>query len=243
MRKLIVGGAGGKMGSTVISLAEKHDLTVVAGVDEKFLTPKCTGETACEYPLNEDSFFKYKNYTTLSEKCDVIVDFSSPSGTVNAVEYAVKTKTPIVVAATGLSSAQLNIVQAAAKEIPVVYSENYSFGVNAFVSAVKTLVKPLTDYDVYIEEIHHTQKKDAPSGTAKLIEREIACVTDKHTPVYSLRGGDIKGIHSVYVLGRNEMIEIKHTAFSRAIFADGALICARRIIGMPPKLYTVSDFI
>lgn len=243
MKKLIVGGACGKMGKTIIDLAEKHDLTVVCGVDEKFSGQNCNAETVCEYPINEDNFFKYSKYSAIGVKCDVIVDFSSPIGTVHALEYAVSSNTPIVVAATGLSPEQLLKVNAAANKIPVVYSENYSFGVNAFVSAAKALVKPLSDYDVYIEEIHHSQKKDSPSGTAKLIKRAVESATDKHAPILSMRGGDIKGIHSVYVLGKNEMIEMKHTAFSRGIFADGALICARRLIGMPPKLYRIEDFI
>ena len=96
-------------------------------------------------------------------------------------------------------------------------------------------------YDFYIEEIHHSQKKDAPSGTAKLLKREVESVIDKNAPVFSLRGGDIKGIHSLYVLGKNEMIELKHTAYSREIFAEGALRAADRIINKPPKLYSLSD--
>ena len=127
--------------------------------------------------------------------------------------------------------------------MPVVYSENYSLGVLSFIRAAKTLAAPLSGYDFYIEEIHHSQKKDAPSGTAKLLKREVESVIGKNASVFSLRGGDIKGIHSLYVLGKNEMIELKHTAYSREIFAEGALRAADRIINKPPKLYSLSDLI
>lgn len=243
MKRLIVGGAGGKMGKTVISLAEKNGFSVVAGVDVKFKEQKCNAETACEYPLNEDDFFKYNGFDGVSVKGDVIIDFSSPEGSLAALNYATRTKTPIVIAATGLSENDFKAVYAAAKVVPVVYSENYSLGVLSFIRAAKTLAAPLSGYDFYIEEIHHSQKKDAPSGTAELLKREVESVIDKNAPVFSLRGGDIKGIHSLYVLGKNEMIELKHTAYSREIFAEGALRAADRIINKPPKLYSLSDLI
>ena len=243
MKRLIVGGADGKMGRTVISLAEKSGFSVVAGVDVKFKEQKCNAETACDYPLNEDDFFKYKSFDGVDVKGDVIIDFSSPEGSISALGYAARTKTPILIAATGLSDDDFKAVYAAAKVVPVVYSENYSLGVLSFIRAAKALAAPLTGCDMYIEEIHHSQKKDAPSGTAKLLKREVESVTDKNVSVFSLRGGDIRGIHTLYVLGKNEMIELKHTAYSREIFADGALKLAARIIDKPPKLYSVEDLV
>lgn len=197
-------GAAGRMGSEIIKAAESEGCEVTvemnAGADWKKIKP--------------DSF-------------DVAVDFSSPEGMTSAVDYCVKHKKPIVSGVTGLNKQHWAALQTASKKIPLLYSANMSLGIAAF-NAMIQQTKMIENWDFQIEEVHHNQKKDRPSGTALLLQKTLNATLKRENPEpQSLRGGGVPGIHTLWAMGPEETLTIQHTAFSRGVFARGALQAAR----------------
>ena len=194
----------------------------------------------------------------MGKVADAVIDFSGPD-TLDAVEaYIRRTGTPLLSGTTGYSAQQKDRIAALGAYAPVLWSANFSLGIAVFVRALQTVsdvLKP--DFDIEISEIHHNQKADSPSGTAKLL---LEAVDPRHelTPVYgregncgkrdgkeigmhALRGGTVAGEHSVFFFGTDETLELKHTAASRRIFAAGALRAARCVLGKGPGLYNMDD--
>lgn len=246
MTRIILSGANGKMGRMVSSCCKENgEFAVVAGVD-----------------LNTevyDGFPVYGSFDEVTEEADVIVDFSHPSVLATVLAYAKSRRLPAVICTTGLSPEQVAAVNEASKEIPVFFSANMSLGINLMLALVKKATQVLGDgFDVEIIEKHHNQKIDAPSGTALMLadaireERENAqYMFDRHSRrikrdkkeigISSVRGGTIVGEHEVLFAGRDEMIELKHTATSKEVFAIGALRAGAFLVGKEPGLYTMSD--
>lgn len=243
MIKLIVSGCNGKMGSVVTQIALEDDLTeIVAGFD-----------------INTENKYGYSvfdNPEDFKERADVIIDFSHPLMLEKSLAYAVNSKTPIVVATTGLDEKQKASLIEASKIIPVFFSANMSVGVNLIIDLAQKAAKSLEEkFDIEIIEKHHNRKIDAPSGTALAIADAInASLKDKKEYIYdrhahrqkrssaelgihSIRGGTIVGEHEVIFAGEDEIIEIKHTAMSRDIFAQGAVTAAKYICGKDAGFY------
>ncbi|MBE6799104.1 MAG: 4-hydroxy-tetrahydrodipicolinate reductase [Ruminococcaceae bacterium] len=248
MTKIIINGCNGKMGRAVASAINTHeDCSIFAGVDvyNKIDNPFPTFDTIGE--VNGG---------------DVIVDFSNPSSLPDLLEYAVATKTPIVIATTGYSEADIANIKEAAKAIPVFFTFNMSLGINLLCSLAVTASKILGGgFDVEIVEKHHNQKVDAPSGTAIMLANAIneandnkyKYVYDRHSirerrsaneiGMHAVRGGSIVGDHDVIFAGHDEVITLSHSAYSKEVFAVGAVNAAVFIAGKPAGLYDMKDLI
>lgn len=194
-----------------------------------------------------------------TEKGDIIVDFSHYSRLDTLLDYAVDRGLPLVIATTGYSDEILKKIENSSKKIPILLSSNMSLGINLLQDILEKITPILyPNYDIELIEKHHNKKIDSPSGTAKtlleVIKKNIDEVIEEkygrvgmekreknEIGVHSLRGGTIVGEHSVLFCGNDEIIELKHTALSKKIFAEGALQGAKFIIGKEPGLYSMKD--
>ena len=248
MFNLVINGCLGRMGQEVAKQSEFYkDLKLVAGID---ITES-----------NNSNFPVYSNINDLNEKVDVIIDFSRPESTLNVLEYAKNKKIAVVIATTGFSKEQEEIIKEYSKFIPVFKSANMSFDINLMCKIVSEVAKMLPNNDIEIIEAHHNKKIDAPSGTALLLADSINnSLGNKMNYVYnrhdihekrtqneigisSIRGGNIVGEHTVQFFGPFETFEIKHTSYSRSVFADGALKAACFIVNNDAGFYTMNDLI
>ncbi len=191
-------------------------------------------------------------------KADVLIDFSYPGNLDKVLAYGKATGCALVIGTTGLSKEQISAIEEASKEIPIVFSTNYSLGVAALRKAVSLLRGILMDngFDAEIVETHHHKKADAPSGTAKTL-LSLLDPNDEYEHVYgrsgqvgarkkeigihAVRGGTVAGEHSVYFFGEDETIELRHSAASRQIFVNGAILAAKFICGHEKGLYNTDD--
>ena len=251
MQKIIISGCNGRMGHVVASLCEDDpELSVVAGID--ILGRK-----------DDRPFPVYSTAGECREKADAIIDFSNPAALDGLLDFALKEKIPLVLATTGYSPEQLAQIGAAAQQIPIFRSANMSLGINVMLALVKKASAVLgNSCDIEIIEQHHNKKLDAPSGTALMIAdaaaescpHETKYIYDRHNVrqpreqkeigISSVRGGTIVGVHEVIFAGHDETIEIKHTAMSREIFAQGAVAAARFLAEVQtPGLYDMSMMI
>ncbi|MBE5739613.1 MAG: 4-hydroxy-tetrahydrodipicolinate reductase [Clostridiales bacterium] len=230
--RVILCGACGKMGGNVLSLLENDsEAMAVCGVD---LLPKEIG-----IPV-------YKSFAEITEKADVIIDFSSPVGLQERLDYAKQNKLGIVLASTGFTADDLKLVEAYSKDVAIFKTANLSLGVNLMQALIKTAAEVLGDaYDVEIVERHHNLKKDAPSGTALMLADTINEAFDNQKRIvngregivgarekseigmHAVRGGTIVGEHEVMFAGEDEIITITHSARSKRVFAVGAIRAAK----------------
>lgn len=243
--KIILVGATGQMGKTIAGLIESLDgVEIACGVAE------ATGEIFA-FPVAEEF--------PETKIADVLIDFSTPKLLKSILDYGLSTATPLVLATTGYSKEDLEQIQEAAKSIPIIQTGNMSVGINIMETFAEKLSKLLQDFDVEIIEKHHKHKVDSPSGTAKMLFNAVnrgragglhslegrAGFYQRRDPsevgISSIRGGNIVGEHSVLFIGTDEVIEIKHTANSRIIFANGAIRGARFLLGQKPGLYNMHD--
>ena len=173
---------------------------------------------------------------------DVIIDFSNPANLDFLIDYAIRKKSALLVCTTGYSDAEKQKIQDAGKKIPILFSSNTSVGINILRKILKSISNELGDFDIDIIEKHHNKKIDAPSGTAKTLAEDIKSVTKREEiPMHSLRAGTIPGEHTVIFSGVDEIIELKHTAFSKKIFARGALDISLKLSEKPVGFYTTED--
>ncbi len=219
--RVLLVGAGGRMGRAVASAAAKETgLTISAGLGrDDALAPALGG-------------------------CDVVIDFSTAEATAEICRLCAQERKPLVLGTTGQSAAQEEAIAAAAREIAIVYAANFSIGVNALFALTRRAAELLgKNFDLGVIESHHRTKKDAPSGTAKrLLEilRETRR-TDAEIPTQSIRAGDIVGEHTVLFAGPGERLELTHRAASRETFAVGALHAARWVVTQPAGLYHMEN--
>lgn len=249
MIKAIMHGCNGAMGQVISSLAETDgEMEIVAGVD-----------------LNTERKNGYPVYASLEEcpRADVIIDFASAKAVDHLLDYCAATGTPVVLCTTGLSEEQIRRVEETAEKAAVLRSANMSLGINLLLKLVKEAARVLAaaDFDIEILEKHHNRKLDAPSGTAlaladsinEAMESQYHYVYDrssrrqkrdpKEIGIQSVRGGSIVGEHDVIFAGQDEVITISHTAYSRAIFARGAVAAAKFLAGKTSGLYDMADVI
>ena len=251
MTKIILNGCLGKLGSAIRTLAsqDKH-CEIVGGID---VAGSGNGLT----------FPTYSNLENCNCSADVIVDCSVVESLPGLLKFAVDRKTPLVICTTGLSKEQTEEIKAASEKAAIMLSANMSLGINLLISMVQQAAKLLSDsnFDIEIIEKHHNEKVDAPSGTALVLADAINAallnqmnyVYDrsqerkkrdaKEIGIHALRGGTIVGEHSVVFAGTDEVIEFKHQALSKEVFAVGALRAARFIHGKPAGFYTMQDVI
>jgi 4-hydroxy-tetrahydrodipicolinate reductase len=216
--KVALNGASGRMGTEILRLIDAQI---------KFLEP-----------LDPSSMAK--------SNADLVVDFSSPQGCVVAANWCVKNGVPLISGTTGLTTLQEKEIKLASKKIPLFWSPNMSIGLNAMAKALNVFSKNFACGEVAIEEFHHKNKKDSPSGTAKFLERIVKGAVSKATVVsepVGIRGGDIFGIHKVYFFGDGEWVSFEHHASGRAVFAKGAIEAGKWLVKQKPGFYGMADFL
>jgi 4-hydroxy-tetrahydrodipicolinate reductase len=260
--RLIVLGAGGRMGRTLVkAIAETAGLTL-SGAVEQLGSPLLGQDAGVLAGLAPNGIALTADLAPLAAKADGLVDFTIPAATIAHAALAAQHKLVHVIGTTGLSAEDEAKIATAAKHAVVVKSGNMSLGVNLLAALVKRVAKTLDDaFDVEILEMHHNKKIDAPSGTALLLGRAAAegrgidlathsvRSRDGHTGARkpgdigfaALRGGTVVGEHSVIFAGPAERIELAHKAEDRMIFARGALHAARWARGRKPGLYSMAD--
>lgn len=254
MTRIIINGCLGRLG-TAISNATQENLhfETVAGVD--IITPV----NALPFPMHTD-------IKSCNQSADVVLVCTPPHATevmLNTIEYCVAHHLPLMLCTTDLPREVIEKVSEATKDIAVLISANLSLGVNVLMHVVGKVAQALYDanFDIEIIEKHHNQKLDAPSGTAYVLAETINTAlggklhynhdrSPQKTPrkrdeigLHAIRGGTITGEHSVIFAGSNEVIEIKHSAQSRDVFATGALQAAQFIKNKPAGMYTMQDVI
>lgn len=179
----------------------------------------------------------------INEKVDVVIDFSNTANLDFLIDYAVKNNSALLICTTGYTDEQKNKIEDAGKNIPVMLSSNTSLGINVFRKILKSISAELNGFDIDIVEKHHNKKKDAPSGTAKTLADDIMKATGRdHIETLAIRAGTIPGEHTVIFSGVDEILEIKHTAFSKKIFARGAFDIALKLSNKPAGYYNTEDF-
>ena len=246
--RIIICGACGKMGSNVLSLlADDPDAKAVCGVD---LYPKEIG-----IPV-------YTSFADIQEKADIIIDFSSPIGLAERLEYAKTHGLGIVLASTGFTADDQALIAEYAKSVAIFKTANLSLGVNLMQALVKAAAQVLGDsYDVEIIERHHNLKKDAPSGTALMLadsvneafagskryvggrEGIVGAREKCEIGIHAVRGGTIVGEHEVMFAGEDEVITITHSATSKRVFAVGAIRAAKFLPQKETGMYEMKDLL
>jgi 4-hydroxy-tetrahydrodipicolinate reductase len=260
--RLLIAGAGGRMGRALVRAATETKGFAVTGAFEGKGAPaigKDAGELAGVGALGVKIV---ADPAPLVKNADAILDFTVPAATVALAALAADAKLVHVIGTTGLSPEDDAAIASAARSTAIVKSGNMSLGVNLLAALVKRVAKALGDeFDIEILEMHHRRKVDAPSGTALLLgqaaaegrgtylEKRRAASREGHTGerrsgdigFAALRGGTVVGDHSVIFAGPSERIELTHKAEDRAIFANGALAAARWGKGKKPGLYSMAD--
>ena len=250
MLRIGISGCNGAMGRMLNeTMSDMNDLSIVLGIDRNINLYNNT------YPV-------YENPSSIDVDCDVIIDFSNPNNLNDLLNFCVDKKVGIVIATTGLSQEQEERIKECSKYIPIFKSSNTSIGINVLIDLVKKASKVLSDnFDIEIIEKHHNKKVDAPSGTAYMLANAINEELDnsmeynygregtdakrnkKEIGIHAVRGGTIPGEHTVMFAGMDEIIEIKHTALSKKVFAQGAVRAAKYIANKEPRLYCMDDLI
>ena len=250
MVKILMHGCNGKMGRMITEIVKnEEDAVIAAGVDKFTGIPN-------DYPV-------FEKITQCDVDVDVVIDFSNAGAVDELLDYCVKKSLPVVLCTTGLSDEQLKKVDECSKKIAVLKSANMSMGINLLLKLLKDAAKVLAPagYDIELVEKHHNQKLDAPSGTAlaladsinEAMGNEYEYVYDrsqvrkkrdtKEIGISAVRAGTIVGEHEVIFAGTDEVIEFKHTAYSRSVFAKGAVEAGKFLAGQPAGMYDMGDVI
>ncbi|MFH1231266.1 MAG: 4-hydroxy-tetrahydrodipicolinate reductase [Planctomycetota bacterium] len=238
-----INGAAGRMGLSLIRLIpEFKDLKLVAAIERPDY--RRIGEDVGVIAGINVGGIGVRVSSKLDKKADVVIDFSTPSATMNILKSCLKYKSALLIGTTGLSKQQINHIRSAGKKIPCLISPNMSLGANVMFKVAPEIAAILgSNYDMEIVETHHRFKKDAPSGTAIRLADSITNKSGKKIPIHSLRIGDVVGDHSVIFSTLGERIELIHRVHTRDIFSRGALYTARFIAKSKPGLYTMIDII
>ena len=250
MVKIIMHGCNGHMGQVISGIVEKDpDAEIVAGID-------IADQGKNSYPV-------FTDIDACQVEADAIIDFSSAKATDKLLEYSAARQIPVVLCSTGLSQEQLAKVEETSRKVAVLKSANMSLGINTLLKLVQDAARVLAaaGFDMEIVEKHHRLKLDAPSGTALALADSINEAMDnqyhyvydrsqkrekrddKEIGISAVRGGTIVGEHEIIFAGQDEVIECKHTAYSKAIFGKGAVEAAKFIAGKPAGRYDMSDVI
>lgn len=250
MVKIIMHGCNGHMGQVISDIVEKDpDAEIVAGID-------IADQGKNSYPV-------FTDIDACQVEADAIIDFSSAKATDKLLEYSAARQIPVVLCSTGLSQEQLAKVEETSRKVAVLKSANMSLGINTLLKLVQDAARVLAaaGFDMEIVEKHHRLKLDAPSGTALALADSINEAMDnqyhyvydrsqkrekrddKEIGISAVRGGTIVGEHEIIFAGQDEVIEFKHTAYSKVIFGKGAVEAAKFLAGKPAGRYDMSDVI
>ncbi len=248
MIDILIQGIQGRMGHVLCDLiAQRDDCRVVGGIDR----------TPVDGPIPVVTGFDQ-----LTVKADVLIDFSTPEATRNAIAYCERVKMPCVICTTGLTQEDSDALLRLSQTVAVFKSANMSLGINLLAELAQRAAKLLgLDYDIEIIEKHHHNKVDAPSGTALMLadaireasDEDYHYVYDRHDVrqmrdpheigLHSIRGGSIVGEHDVMFCGPDEVITLSHSAASRSVFANGAINAALFLAGQKPGMYSMKQLL
>ncbi|MDD6482698.1 MAG: 4-hydroxy-tetrahydrodipicolinate reductase [Lachnospiraceae bacterium] len=250
MTRAIMNGCNGKMGQCITGICAGDDeIELVAGIDT--------------YDGIKNDYPVFKSLAECDVEADVIIDFSNAKGIDTLIDYCEEKQIPVVLCTTGLSEEQLSKVEKAYEKVAILKSANMSLGINTLLELLKKAAQVFAPagFDMEIVEKHHNQKVDAPSGTAlALADSMNEALDEAYTYKYdrsqerkkrdkyeigisAVRGGNIVGEHEVIFAGQDEVIEFKHTAYSKAVFAKGAVEAAKFLKGKPAGHYDMADVI
>jgi len=244
MIKVLINGICGKMGNEVAKLVLKEEgMDLIGGLDSH-------AYSNLSYPI-------FSDVNSILELPNMIIDFSTPEATTSLLPYCISHAIPIVIATTGFKEEQQNKIIDASMQIPIFQSSNMSYEITLISQILAKLSEKLPEADIEIVETHHNQKKDSPSGTALLLANSIntngsyiyqfnrAQKREKRNPkeigFSSIRGGNIVGQHSIFFFSPYETLEVKHTAHSRVIFAEGAIKAAKFLVNQKAGYYTMKN--
>lgn len=243
--KVLISGLCGHMGKILSDLVKQDsDLELVCGVDKNITDI----DTLC-----------FKSFNDVNVDVDIIVDFSHHSLTKEMVDFAKKKQLPLVIATTGQTDDEKKIISDAANELPIFFAANYSVGIATLIKTAKQVAKQFKDADIEIVETHHNRKLDAPSGTALRLAEGLKEVRPdanlvlgrsgnqkrdkKDIGINAIRIGNVVGIHEVMISTEHECISIKHEAYDRGLFAEGAINAIKFMKGKGKGLYGMSDML
>ncbi len=250
MVRIIMRGCNGKMGRNITDLVKADpEVEIVAGVDLYTGVPN-------DYPV-------YKAMADIKEEADAVIDFASPDMLDDLLAYGTEKNVPLVLCTTGYSEEELAKINEASKKVAILRSANMSMGINTMMKVLETVSAVLADagFDIEIVEKHHNQKLDAPSGTALALADTInSCLSEEYDYTYdrstkrekrpkkeiglsAVRGGTIVGEHEIIFAGTDEVLEFKHTAYSKAIFGKGAIQAAKFLKGKEAGMYDMKQVI
>lgn len=253
MINILLSGCNGRMGRIIVNTVRKSEqYRIIAGIDIN----QIDGQIYDNFPI----FYKLSDYMG---ECDIIIDFSNDHANINTIlNYALNKKIPVIVATTGHTDEEKELMKQASQSIPIFYSGNMSLGINLIsVLAQKAAATLGINFDIEIIEKHHNQKLDAPSGTALMIADAVSEMLpydseykyDRHNErkirdrneigIHSIRGGTIVGEHEIIFAGKDEIVTISHSAASRDVFAHGALRAAEFMIHKPAGMYNMHDIV
>lgn len=245
---VIINGYCGQMGQVLEEVLLENSVNIVARVDR-------TGV------LTKNGLEILENIKDFKGRADIVIDFSHPSSLPDLLDFSKVTNTGLVVATTGLDNPSLKSMEDAAKETKIFHSSNMSLGINLLLDLVNKAASVLDGYDIEILEAHHNKKIDSPSGTAYMIANSINKAfdnekvytfgrhsnsqkrSDQEIGIHAIRGGTVVGEHTSLFLGEDEILEIKHSAHSKKVFAKGALAASKFLLEQGNGLYTMDDLI
>lgn len=248
MIRVLICGALGRMGANIREmLSGDGEAKAVCGVDPR-------GDMTGEFPV-------YPSFDKVKEDIDVIIDFSSPAALSDELSYAIKNGVPAVIASTGYTPEQLEEIKAASEKVAIFRTANFSLGINLLCELVKKAAETLGEkFDIEIIEKHHSQKVDAPSGTALMLADSANSAFGGSKPyvngregivgkrgneigIHAVRGGTIVGEHEVLFCGEDEIISLSHSARSKKVFAAGAIKAAKWLAGKKAGHYDMKDLL
>ena len=244
---ILLSGICGHMGNEVLLASQEADscVSVTAGVDP-------FAKEGLPVPV-------FQSFDEVTGDFDCVIDFSNHAATAALTDFAVKNTLPLVIATTGQTEEQRQMIEKASRSVPIFFAANFSIGVALLCALAKKTASVMKDAECEIVEIHHDRKVDAPSGTAIALADSICevrpgsrvvCGRNGHEKrgsddigISSVRIGNVVGVHEVLVGTKYETVTLKHEAHDRALFASGALAAAKFLVGKEPGLYTMQDMI
>ena len=215
-------GASGRMGKEILKLLETDDTFVV--------NARVSRQKS-----------EYKSVNDIKNSIDVVIDFSLKENFRNVISWCRTNSVKLVSGVTGITKSDMDDLYDASKEIPCFWSPNMSLGIN-LIAKILPMFSKLDNTEVQLMEMHHKNKKDSPSGTALFLHDILKKHSTNTKDPISVRGGGVHGIHEIIFMGEDEIIELKHTALNRRVFAKGTLAAAKWLSGVKkPGLYSFQD--
>jgi 4-hydroxy-tetrahydrodipicolinate reductase len=262
--KIAVAGALGRMGRAILGVAKNNKALEISGAWEKVGNPSVGRDLGEAAGLGLLGVKLSGSPVEAVGKADVVIDFSTPSATMQTLKACAPHRLPLVIGTTGMDEVQKKLVAVYAKKAPCIHSSNFSIGVNVLWKVAAEVARVTgDDYDIEIVDVHHHFKKDAPSGTAETTAEILAAARGKNLKdigvygrhgreeirksgeigIHALRAGDVVGDHTVYFAGPFERLELTHRAHARENFASGAIRAALWLVQKKKKagLYSMAQ--